>query len=193
VREGRFREDLYYRLAGVELKLPALRERRDRATLIAAVLRDEGGSTLSGDAEAMLMAHAWPGNVRQLRHVLRSAVALADGAAVCVAHLPMLRTDTTLTPHTLGTLMGTGLGAGMKPAYGPGGPSPAGLPDDAHSLYDSPVPLNPMLANERQTLLQLLEQQRWNVSQVAKTLDVSRNTLYRKLHKLHIPLSHPGD
>jgi transcriptional regulator of acetoin/glycerol metabolism len=53
--------------------------------------------------------------------------------------------------------------------------------------------LNPMLANERQTLLQLLEQQRWNVSQVAKTLDVSRNTLYRKLHKLHIPLSHPTD
>jgi len=50
--------------------------------------------------------------------------------------------------------------------------------------------LNPIQANERQVLLQLLEQHRWNVSNVAKSLDVSRNTLYRKLHKLHIAISH---
>jgi transcriptional regulator of acetoin/glycerol metabolism len=203
VREGRFREDLYYRLAGVELKLPALRERRDRGALIAAVLRDEGGATLSGDAETLLMSYGWPGNVRQLRHVLRSAVALADGGTVCGAHLPMLRSEmsqqhlsqqTQLQPHNLGVMLGNGLGAGTKPAYGPAGSSGNhSMGDDSRALYDSPVPLNPMLANERQTLLQLLEQQRWNVSQVAKTLDVSRNTLYRKLHKLHIPLSHPGD
>jgi transcriptional regulator of acetoin/glycerol metabolism len=199
VREGRFREDLYYRLAGVELKLPALRERRDRATLIAAVLRDEGGSNLSGDAETLLMSYGWPGNVRQLRHVLRSAVALADGGTVCGAHLPMLRSEMSqqhlsAQPHNLGAMLGNGLGAGTKPAYSsPGNTGHHSMGDDSHALYDSPVPLNPMLANERQTLLQLLEQQRWNVSQVAKTLDVSRNTLYRKLHKLHIPLSHPGD
>ncbi len=199
VREGRFREDLYYRLAGVELKLPALRERRDRAALIASVLRDEGGSTLSGDAETLLMSYGWPGNVRQLRHVLRSAVALADGGTVCGAHLPMLRSEMSqqhlAQQHThLATMLGNGLGAGTKPAYGPTTNTGSTMSDDAHNaLYESPVPLNPMLANERQTLLQLLEQQRWNVSQVAKTLDVSRNTLYRKLHKLHIPLSHPGD
>lgn len=52
--------------------------------------------------------------------------------------------------------------------------------------------LNPILANERQVLLRLLEHHRWNVSNVAKALDVSRNTLYRKLHKLHIRISHPG-
>ena len=51
--------------------------------------------------------------------------------------------------------------------------------------------LNPIQANERQVLLQMLEQHRWNVSNVAKALDVSRNTLYRKLHKLHIEISHP--
>jgi transcriptional regulator of acetoin/glycerol metabolism len=97
-------------------------------------------------------------------------------------------------PHNLGAMLGNGLGAGTKPAYSsPGNTGHHSMGDDSHALYDSPVPLNPMLANERQTLLQLLEQQRWNVSQVAKTLDVSRNTLYRKLHKLHIPLSHPGD
>ena len=54
-----------------------------------------------------------------------------------------------------------------------------------------PVKLNPIQANERQVLLQMLEQHRWNVSNVAKALDVSRNTLYRKLHKLHIRISHP--
>ena len=54
-----------------------------------------------------------------------------------------------------------------------------------------PLKLNPIQANERQVLLQLLEQYRWNVSNVAKALDVSRNTLYRKLHKLHIEVSHP--
>ena len=53
-----------------------------------------------------------------------------------------------------------------------------------------PVKLNPIQANERQVLLQMLEQLRWNVSNVAKALDVSRNTLYRKLHKLHIQISH---
>jgi transcriptional regulator of acetoin/glycerol metabolism len=54
-----------------------------------------------------------------------------------------------------------------------------------------PVKLNPIQANERQVLLQMLEQHRWNVSNVAKALDVSRNTLYRKLHKLHIEISPP--
>ena len=54
-----------------------------------------------------------------------------------------------------------------------------------------PLKLNPIQVNERQVLLQMLEQHRWNVSNVAKALDVSRNTLYRKLHKLHIEISHP--
>jgi len=54
-----------------------------------------------------------------------------------------------------------------------------------------PVKLNPIQANERAVLVQMLEQHRWNVSNVAKALDISRNTLYRKLHKLHIEVSHP--
>ncbi|MFZ2651964.1 MAG: helix-turn-helix domain-containing protein, partial [Burkholderiaceae bacterium] len=65
----------------------------------------------------------------------------------------------------------------------------AGSPAPQHA--DVPIKLNPIQANERQVLLQLLEQHRWNVSNVAKALDVSRNTLYRKLHKLHIEISHP--
>ena len=64
--------------------------------------------------------------------------------------------------------------------------------DETHGHDDpSPVKLNPIQANERQVLLQMLEQHRWNVSNVAKALDVSRNTLYRKIHKLDIQISHP--
>ncbi|MBK7616378.1 MAG: sigma-54-dependent Fis family transcriptional regulator [Burkholderiales bacterium] len=174
VEEGRFREDLYYRLAGVELALPPLRERADRRELIRNLLNAEGGTdaSLSPEAERLLMDHPWPGNVRQLRHVLRSAAALADGHPIGPAHLPTLQT------------------AAQRAAPLLAAEPPAAAPVAAEVAEDLPK-LNPIQANERQVLLQLLEQQRWNVSNVAKALDVSRNTLYRKLHKLHIQISHP--
>ncbi len=92
VREGRFREDLYYRLAGVEVQLPALRERSDKRELIRGVLAAEGGAdaTLSPEAERLLMEHPWPGNIRQLGHVLRTAAALADGKTITREHLPSM-------------------------------------------------------------------------------------------------------
>ncbi|MCA0175932.1 MAG: sigma-54-dependent Fis family transcriptional regulator [Proteobacteria bacterium] len=167
VEQGEFREDLYYRLSGVELVLPPLRERSDKRELMLALLATEVGvgSKLTQAAEHLLMNHPWPGNVRQLRHVLRAAAALADGAVLDIAHFPSLRPrgEASLLPPVL--------------------PNPEPTP---------PLPpLGPIQANERQVLLGLLEQHRWNVSQVAKVLGVSRNTLYRKLHKLHIPVSHP--
>src|SRR5215471_12881432 len=93
VSDGEFREDLYYRLAGIEMAVPALRDRLDRADLIRAVLAEEGGGELPIEPAAwdLLMQHPWPGNVRQLRHVLRTAVALANGAALKVEQLPSLR------------------------------------------------------------------------------------------------------
>ena len=93
VREGRFREDLYYRLAGIELQLPPLRDRSDRRDLIQAVLAAEAGGagTLSPEAERLLLEHPWPGNIRQLRHVLRTAAALADGKPITREHLPTLQ------------------------------------------------------------------------------------------------------
>ena len=171
VRDGRFREDLYYRLAGIELQLPPLRERSDRRELIRSVLASESGgeATLGADAERALMDHPWPGNVRQLRHVLRSAAALADGRPITREHLPSL------------------LCAALSPAVA-AAPVVAPL---AVPAAVPPIKLNPIQANERQMLLQLLETHRWNVSNVAKTLDISRNTLYRKLHKLRIEISHP--
>jgi len=174
VREGRFREDLYYRLAGIELELPSLRERSDKRELIHDVLKTEAGSdgSLSADAERLLMDYPWPGNIRQLRHVLRSAAALADGHPITREHLPALILHPAL-------LHGQATAAVSDP--------PAARDEES----PRPVKLNPIQANERQVLLQMLEQHRWNVSNVAKALDVSRNTLYRKLHKLHIEVSHP--
>jgi len=175
VREGRFREDLYYRLAGIELQIPPLRERSDCHDLIVSVLAAEGGddAKLSPEAESLLMQHPWPGNIRQLRHVLRTAAALADGKPITREHLPSLLAVVAPTP----------------PAASAAAPRVA--TESAATESEPPVKLNPIQANERQVLLRLLEQHRWNVSNVAKALDVSRNTLYRKLHKLHIEVSHP--
>jgi sigma-54 dependent transcriptional regulator, acetoin dehydrogenase operon transcriptional activator AcoR len=197
VREGRFREDLYYRLAGIELALPPLRERSDRAELMRSMLAAESGgsATLSAEAEQVLMAHPWPGNVRQLRHVLRAAVALSDGAEVLAEHLASLRTPLAQAPHERPlyaaepALADTGQARvnAQAPSAAASATSaaPTDHPDDPASGF------NPIRASERKVLIQLLEQQRWNVSNVAKALDVSRNTLYRKLHKLNIPVSHP--
>ena len=161
VAEGSFREDLYYRLAGIELSLPALRDRSDRAELIGNLLRElgrtDGGVTPA--AWDLLMGHPWPGNVRQLHHVLRSAVALSDGAPLTPEHLPSIGGATAATAV-------------------------------AGSSHDEDVStLSPELLKERQVLRDQLEAQRWNVSHVAKSLGISRNTLYRRMHKLCIPVT----
>jgi len=181
VREGRFREDLYYRLAGIELQIPPLRERSDCSDLIHSVLVAEGGADakLSPEAERLLMQHPWPGNIRQLRHVLRTASALADGKPITRDHLPTLSVATVTAPPVAAAVDTT------APV------SSARVAAEVTAEAELPVKLNPIQANERQVLLRLLEQHRWNVSNVAKALDVSRNTLYRKLHKLHIEVSHP--
>jgi sigma-54 dependent transcriptional regulator, acetoin dehydrogenase operon transcriptional activator AcoR len=186
VREGRFREDLYYRLAGIELALPPLRERSDKRDLIRSLLVAEGGAgnAIEAAAEEMLLAQPWPGNIRQLRHVLRTAAALPDGRAVTVALLQQL-----LSP------LPTAAPPSSMPAVLPTPPVAAARTNDERVAEAATAPesfkLGPIQANERQLLLQLLEQHRWNVSSVAKALAVSRNTLYRKLHKLHIEVSHP--
>jgi len=161
--------------------LPPLRDRTDKRELIHDVLKDEGGSDsrLGEDAERVLMAYAWPGNLRQLRHVLRSAAALADGKTITREHLPSLAARVVPSPVSAY--------AALPAASEPAEASADAAPSDAAPA----VKLNPIQANERQVLLQMLEQHRWNVSNVAKALDVSRNTLYRKLHKLHIEISPP--
>ncbi|HEK1689231.1 TPA: sigma-54-dependent Fis family transcriptional regulator [Pseudomonas putida] len=98
IGEKRFREDLYYRLCGMRMKLPALRERSDRRELIDALLSGlSAGSRLrlSAEAHRCLLEHAWPGNVRQLLNALRQAVALAEGSVIELADLPQELLDST--------------------------------------------------------------------------------------------------
>ena len=93
VQDGSFREDLYYRLNGLEVGLPPLRERSDKSQLLDFLLAQEAnGETVSLDpaARGALLAFAWPGNVRQLRTVLRTLVALCDEGRIALHDLPAL-------------------------------------------------------------------------------------------------------
>ncbi|KRD31924.1 histidine kinase [Lysobacter sp. Root916] len=91
IRDGRFREDLYYRLNTIEIHLPPLGERSDDVLPLARkFLRElaaDGRKRLSEDAEHALVAHAWPGNVRELRNTLQRAVLLARGDDIGAADL----------------------------------------------------------------------------------------------------------
>nr|WP_218583887.1 sigma-54-dependent Fis family transcriptional regulator [Pseudomonas akapageensis] len=153
VEDGSFREDLYYRLNGLEVALPALRERSDKSALLNFVLAEEAGEhpvMLEPTARQALLDFAWPGNVRQLRNVLRTLVALSEDGRIGFEDLPaVVRVN--------------------KPA------SKVAAPVDN--------PENPLEDAERKALLAVLAQQRWHMTHVAAELGVSRNTLYRKLRK----------
>ncbi|HEP8184365.1 sigma-54-dependent Fis family transcriptional regulator [Pseudomonas aeruginosa] len=93
VENGSFREDLYFRLSGARFDVPPLRERADKLALINKLLDDEGQRSgvrlgLSEAALEVLLTYNWPGNMRQLQHVLRYACAVCDGPAIAVEDLP---------------------------------------------------------------------------------------------------------
>jgi len=100
VAEGTFREDLYYRLNTVEIRLPPLRERREDIPLLAAhFLRVSGGKygspdmTFSSAAMDAILRHPWPGNVRELRHAVERAVLLTENHAVDIEHLGLRQSN----------------------------------------------------------------------------------------------------
>ena len=92
IATGRFREDLYYRLAEIVVAIPALRERKGDAALLAhafvrkfATEQRRGTMTILPDAIAAIEAHPWPGNVRELENVIKRAVIMADGLTIKAA------------------------------------------------------------------------------------------------------------
>lgn len=88
--EGAFRADLYFRLRGMEVRLPPLRDRADRDDIICQIAREEAPNCrLSGDAWAQLSAYPYPGNMRQLRHVLRLAGCTAEDGVITEADLDL--------------------------------------------------------------------------------------------------------
>ncbi|MBS0357033.1 MAG: sigma-54-dependent Fis family transcriptional regulator [Proteobacteria bacterium] len=158
VASGGFREDLYYRIKGVRVSLPALRERADREALIDRLLAREAGDgpcpPLSAAARRLLLGYAWPGNIRQLGYVLRLALTLADGEALIdVQHLPEELLDDVGRPVAV---------------------TSAAPPDSQVSLRD--VELDAVRA--------AMEKCAGNVSAAARCLGVARATMYRKLRLL---------
>ncbi|AXA53510.1 sigma-54-dependent Fis family transcriptional regulator [Pseudomonas thivervalensis] len=104
VAAGEFREDLYFRLGGARFQLPPLRDRSDRLALINRILAEEsalcGGTVqLSGAALECLLGYHWPGNVRQLRHVLRYACAVCEASVIQLSHLPESLHCTDVAEH----------------------------------------------------------------------------------------------
>ncbi|HUS63377.1 MAG TPA: sigma-54-dependent Fis family transcriptional regulator, partial [Kofleriaceae bacterium] len=151
VAEGRFRQDLYYRLNVLSIELPPLRERREDIALLAehflvAIAGRTGGTrrALTRRALKALADHPWPGNVRQLEHALTQASVMTSGKVIDVDDLAeALR------------------GGGARPARGR-------AVDDRR-------------ARERQRILEALEANGWNRSKAAEALGMPRRTFYRRL------------
>ncbi len=157
VRRGDFRDDLYYRLNGAHFHLPPLRERRDLELLVERLCcAGPRPVRLSAPAREQLLAHDWPGNVRELCNVLEYARSLCAHGVVMVEDLPEC------------------LGCASAPGARADKPLPA-----ARVPATRPAPVAP----DHASLLELLRQQDWNVSEAARRLGVARMTLYRWMHR----------
>ena len=183
IARGAFREDLYYRLNGITLELPALRERTDKERLIQHALAAETGNgrpaAIERDALQQLLVYSWPGNVRELRNVIRTALAICEGGVVRAMDLPREIRDGEARNDGREERMS---GPPAEPAWSASGPdSPAC--EAADPGQPSSVPRNRLQAAERAALLRAIEELHGNMSRVAAELGVSRNTLYRKIKR----------
>jgi sigma-54 dependent transcriptional regulator, acetoin dehydrogenase operon transcriptional activator AcoR len=170
IQRGEFREDLYYRLNGITLNLPALRERADLDKMIRSVLaeenRDGGPVGIEMAAFDRLMHYPWPGNVRELRNVVRTALAIAEGGVIRLTDLPPDVQDTTASSS----------GTEAPNSASTGDVAIMNIPSNGETS-----PENPLDIAERRALLETVRRARWNMTLAARQLDISRNTLYRKL------------
>ena len=172
-----FREDLYYRLNGLAVKLPPLRERSDLGALVRRILDGEAGARpprLSPEAQRLLECYPWPGNVRQLFNVLRTAVVMAGAEAVIgCEHLPDDFVEEARR-H---------LGQTLPPAAVSPVPTPPVAPVPQTAVpATAPAALPRSLEDlELDAIRQAVAAAGGNISVAARQLGVSRNTIYRKL------------
>ncbi len=160
VKQGKFREDLYYRLNVVCLQLPPLRERADDILLltdhfldrIAAQMKTEK-RRITRAASRRLMAYHWPGNVRQLEHTLMNAAVLADGDLLDAEDLNLEAPPSAAE------------------APPPALPEGEGIPSSSAQRGEL----------EKQRILEALEACNWNKSKAARLLGIPRRTFYRRL------------
>jgi two-component system, NtrC family, response regulator AtoC len=161
VREGKFREDLYYRLNVVQIRVPPLRERKEDIPLLANTFLKEicerdgkAFRPLSPEAMEALLRYDWPGNVRELKGAIDSGVTLATGDQITVRDLPL-------------TVRGTS--GGFVPREGGN--------QDLVNIHD----------NETRLILRALDESSGNRTEAAKKLGISRRTLHRRLRELQLP------
>ncbi len=161
-----FRDDLYYRLNGLTVRLPPLRDRKDVREIVTRLLislNSQGGPNwqLAPDVWALMLRHPWPGNLRQLSNVLATAMAIAaPGITIEPEHLPDDFLDDIIESDS------ASFATASSSFVAPASIAPASLDD--------------MTVNAMQIAL---ARHRGNVSATARELGVSRNTLYRKLPK----------
>ncbi|MBC3873335.1 sigma-54-dependent Fis family transcriptional regulator [Undibacterium flavidum] len=195
IEQGRFREDLFYRINGLSLNLPALRERSDFTALCASLLREFSPVQIdiAIDLLAAMRVYAWPGNLRQLSHVLRAAVALMDEEQSCISweHIgdelaAELRNASKGNPRLESAAIAELERRDAVEITGKIGETPTQIPQNAwmNSMPQeakSPSKAQNLQENARQLIQQALQNTNGNVSAAARLLGISRQTLYRKL------------
>jgi len=193
VDDGRFREDLYYRVTGLRVRLPPLRERSDDVLLLAETFiklncQNLGRPVLalSKGATAALKLHPWPGNVRELANVMERAVLLCEGDAIDAIDLALGEGDApkATAPRTNAVVPGATASAGPVAANGATPPgTPFVLPGDGINLEDV----------ERDLVRQALQRAGGNKSRAAKLLGLSRATLRYRIEKFALEHEAPGE
>ena len=172
VKEGRFREDLYYRLNVFPIEMPSLRERReDLPALVEHFLRrfnaEEGKSVpgVSPEALQMLMSYDWPGNVRQLENAVFRAIVLSDSGVLRPEDFPQITGVSSPLP---------GVALAGRPANDVEPPV---------TITDSSGDLRTLDAIERDLIQFAIDHYSGHMSEVARRLGIGRSTLYRKVRE----------
>jgi transcriptional regulator with GAF, ATPase, and Fis domain len=175
VEAGRFRRDLYYRINGVTITIPPLRERHTEivplARAFAARARPGAPVVLGREVVAALEHHSWPGNIRELRNTIERAVLMSSGGVIRPAHLALERVIRETGRDSVPTVPVDRISA---PAIAQERTSSPSLPTAVADL-------------ERQHILDALEQCGGNQTRAARILGISRNTLLARLDNYGLP------
>ena len=175
VSAGRFRADLYFRINGLTVKLPPLRTRTDFNALVDVLLEEYGGAnapTLDPEVRDLFLRHPWPGNLRQLSYLLRTAMIMAEGKpAISREHLP----DDFIEDVEQGLLSmrPSATAPAASAAFTVAPPAPAETAEPSTGRLQDLALL---------AIRDAIERSGGNISAAARELGVSRSTLYRKLH-----------
>jgi DNA-binding NtrC family response regulator len=165
VEEGRFRSDLYHRMAQVKIEVPPLRKRPEDILPIARLFLEKyrPGARFSKDVERAFVSYDWPGNVRQLRNIVMGGVALSEGNEIDASSLPPELTSGPLS-RSLGNLLEMTL-----------------APPDRENTLAEASPGGVLGSIERDSILRVLAETNGHQERAARILGISARTLNRKL------------